>query len=342
VAESVFLGEITCPCGQLVLMDGGYLGLWSGSRPPEEVRAPDIPPSVDFEVVGPDAEAAARLFDRQSGRTLYDIPVTAVDAFRASFDEAIRGTGLDASLRAFDGQVPHRERARRAITSGDKDFLISGVGIVAVGGLPTDRPMRVTATPDDGGWGWAQIRILVSDASAVRTRMLGPIGIDYARFAFADADALGSWEHERPVDGLADVVFWGRDAEAVAEQFGALPTGTPGEGGTYGWLDLPVEQANARAVELTEAVDPDAGRWVRVDFRPHSHHWQVMAGVRAAEHEAATIDLAGARVMFAMTSVGDGFFPVDLELDASGTPVAIQITVTTDDEGEAEGEDQAS
>jgi hypothetical protein len=30
-------------------MDGGYLGLWSGARSPEQVREPDTPPAIDFE-----------------------------------------------------------------------------------------------------------------------------------------------------------------------------------------------------------------------------------------------------------------------------------------------------
>jgi hypothetical protein len=50
-----------------------------------------------------------------------------------------------------------------------------------------------------------------------------------------------------------------------------------------------------------------------------SHHWQVMADVRASEGEVATIEVGGARMFFAMTSVGDGFFPVHVERDAAGT-----------------------
>ena len=67
--ETVQLGEITCRSGELVLMDGGYLGLWSGERSPDEVGQTDDVPAVDLEVVGPDANAAARSFDRQSGRS---------------------------------------------------------------------------------------------------------------------------------------------------------------------------------------------------------------------------------------------------------------------------------
>jgi hypothetical protein len=122
-------------------------------------------------------------------------------------------------------------------------------------------------------------------------------------------------------------VFWGRDEEAVAAEFGASRTGTPGDD-HFGWLDLPVEDAYAKAVALQERRTAVPERKFAFDFRPHSHHWRVMADVRASAHEAATIEVGGARIMFAMTSVGDGFFPVHLERDAAGAPVAIRITFT--------------
>jgi len=143
---------------------------------------------------------------------------------------------------------------------------------------------------------------------------------------FADADALRAWIHDDPVDGLADVVFWGRDESLVAAEFEAPRTGTPGDD-RYGWLDLPAREAFAKAVALDERRTRVPEQKFAYDFRPHSHHWQVMAGVRASPHDAATIDIDGARLLFAMTSVGDGFFPVHVEHDATGTPTAIQVTV---------------
>lgn len=95
----------------------------------------------------------------------------------------------------------------------------------------------------------------------------------------------------------------------------------------YGWLNLPVRQAYERAVELDNRRNIEPRRMFAYDFRPHSHHWKVMAGVRASEHEAATITIGGADIIIAMTSIGDGFFPVHLDLDESGTPTAIRITI---------------
>jgi hypothetical protein len=137
-----------------------------------------------------------------------------------------------------------------ALAGDDPDFLISGVPVVSVGGLPTDRPLPVVAAPADD-WGWAYIRILVSEQPPVGTRELGSIGVDWARFAFADADALAAWEHEKPVDGLGDVVFWGLHEDAVAAEFGATRTGTPGDD-NYGWLNLPIGEAYQKAVALQE------------------------------------------------------------------------------------------
>jgi hypothetical protein len=328
MGESVLLGEVTCPSGELVLMDGGYLELWSGDRSPDEVDGVKDLPASDFEIVGPDADAAARSFDRQSGRMLYDIPQHGTVEFSKLFAQHCREHAHDASLRPFPQRISHRDRVRRAIAEGDPDFLITGVPVVPVGGVPTDRPLPVTAVP--GEWGWSQVRIALREDTAVATRRLGSIGVDYARFVFADADALGSWVHEHPLDGLADVVFWGRDEEQVAAEFGAQRTGTPGDDG-YGWLNLPIRDAYSRAVALDDRKNAAPPRKFAFDFRPHSHHWQVMAGVRASENEAATIEIGGAQIMMAMTSVGDGFFPVDLDVNAAGNPVAIRISVAGDD-----------
>jgi hypothetical protein len=330
VAEIVLLGEVTCPSGQLVLMDGGYLGLWSGDRAPDDVQQPNVEPAVDFEVVGRDADAAARSFDRQSGRTLYDIPRHGVAEFTSLFDGHCRERGYEASLCAFPQQVPHRDRVRRAIAEGDPDFLITGVSVIAVGDLPTNRALPVTATADPD-WGWTHFRIVVSDEPVVGTRPLGKIGVDCARFVFADADALSAWVHDDPIDGLADVVFWGRHETDIAAEFGAIRTGTPGED-HYGWLNLPVREAYAKAVALNDRRTTAPERKFAFDFRPHSHHWRVMADVRVSENEAAKIDVGGARIMFAMTSVGDGFFPVHVELDAAGAPAAIQVTIHGNEE----------
>ncbi|MEV1170671.1 hypothetical protein [Nonomuraea sp. NPDC049784] len=95
----------------------------------------------------------------------------------------------------------------------------------------------------------------------------------------------------------------------------------------YGWADLPVSEAADRAIALQEWKQAVAERMIAVDFRPHSHHWQIMAQIRATKHEAGTIEVGGTRTMCFMTSWGDGVFPVSADHDADGHLVQIRITL---------------
>ncbi|MEU7907190.1 hypothetical protein [Actinoplanes sp. NPDC049118] len=156
------------------------------------------------------------------------------------------------------------------------------------------------------------------------------LGVDNARFVFADADALNSWEHSRPLDGLADLVLWGRDQEQVAAEFGAPRLGDSADVG-YGWVDLPVREAYRRALAIEARRNEPGGPRFAFDFRPHSHHWQVMGPVGASDHEAGVIQVGGADLLMAMTSVGNGYFPVHLDVDAAGILVALRIDVAGED-----------
>jgi hypothetical protein len=186
MAIDVVLGEVTCPSGQLVIMDGGYLELWSGDRVPDDQQHP----ATDFAVVGPDAEAAAASFDRQTGTRLYDIPDHGVAEFTEKFDEHCREHGHDANLRAFERQVPHRERVRHAVAARESGFLILGVPVLAIE-VPADRALPVTAVP--GEHGWRSMRIEFREAPVADSWLFWEVGVDCARFVFADADALNSW-----------------------------------------------------------------------------------------------------------------------------------------------------
>jgi hypothetical protein len=335
VLKRVRLGQVTCPSGQLVVADGGYLGGWSGEQSPAEIDpialgiddpklAREIAGSVDYAVVGPQAAEAAAAFDRQKGLVLYDIPKAHVGSIAGTFAEHCQEHGFDAHLEAFSERVSHRERVRRCVAAGDGSFIVFGVPVVALGGLPTDRPLPVEATQRDYGDGdlrWQDISVQVTSQPVARSGLLGHIGVDWARFAFADADALTSWKHHRPIDGLADVAFWGLSGDEAALELGAsrLPEGV------FGWEGMGLEQAFERYESVETWLQGDAGRRLKIDFRPHSHHYQVMRDLRASLDEAAGIEVGGAEILFAMTSWGDGWFPAFADYDAFGELVALRV-----------------
>lgn len=352
VTQHIRLGDITCPSGDLVIIDGGYLGLWSGDDSPAKVdldllgvedaaTAADIRAAVDFEIAGPDAAAAAAFLARaQPDQSLYDVPASATAAFTGAFARICRDNGLDAALRETD-RVPHRERARRAaapvagVSAGA--FQAFGIPAVAVGGLPTDRPLWVMAAAqsDDelaDGW-WSAISLVLSEASVASSAIVGTVGVDWARLAFADARALGAWQHDSPIDGLADVAFWGRSqADAALANDAPLLT-TPGDAGTYGWANLTVAEAVAKAQAVLSWVEEQPDRKLMVDFRPHSDHWRVMREVRSSRTNSGTVEVGGARILFTMTGRGDGFFPVYADRDAAGALVALRVVLAEQAQG---------
>jgi len=64
----VDLGSISCPSGELVLVDATYLNMWSGERSPGEINlhiedealAAGFAAAIDLDVDGPDAMEAVK------------------------------------------------------------------------------------------------------------------------------------------------------------------------------------------------------------------------------------------------------------------------------------------
>lgn len=336
------LGEVTCPSGVLLLIDFGLLDLWCHDRRP---RVPDglMDPELtehanhaaDFRIDGPDAERAGRHWDRQwHPRYVFDIPRHGLTKFRQSFAAFVAEHQYDATLTRLPERVPHRTRVDLMLEQGRGAGCVffGGLQAVAIGDVPTNRALPVYGQRMPGDdpavrerWQWIDLDVRPESATVAREE-IGPVAVDRARLMFADADALGAWEHEQPLDGLADFLFWGRDAATVAAEFDVpeLPDGN------YGWLDLPVRDAAERGVAIEEAKETSGWKFA-TDFRPHSHHYLLMRPVRDSETESGTLAVGGATVCGFMTSWGDGFFPVWRELDDMGNLVRVRIQLGDDD-----------
>jgi len=123
--------------------------------------------------------------------------------------------------------------------------------------------------PDAGRWRCVWLECS-SDGEVARHELAGIVAVDEARLMFIDVDALSLWQHEQPLDGRADFVFWGRDAERAAHAAGAAELGN----GQWGWVDLPVREAVQRGIEVEELREQQGCQFA-TDFRPHSHHYLV-------------------------------------------------------------------
>ncbi len=192
--------------------------------------------------------------------------------------------------------------------------------------VPPDRPLAVVGERVGSGRfksNWAHVSVILDDGVIATSRKLGEAGVDFARLVCMDTGALDHWQHEDSLDGKADFVFWGRDAVTLAKLMRA-----PAQAEGYGWLDLPVAEADAKADQA--ARTKAANHWLlATDLRPHSHHFHALAAARASSRGAGTIEVGGAQVMLFFTSWGDGVFPVFLDSDAKNRPVRIRIQLST-------------
>jgi hypothetical protein len=150
--------------------------------------------------------------------------------------------------------------------------------------------------------------------------------VDWARLMFVDLDAVKLWQHDEPLDGLADFVFWGRGAETLAKRVAAVQL----DGDTYGWRDRSVEETLKNCAHVKQIVKRLKLKVV-TDFRPHSHHYQLMEQVRRSSVESGFVTLGEARACGFMTTWGDGIFEVHRDLDSSGRLLRVRIELGTDE-----------
>ena len=340
------LGSVTAPSGALFIVDMGMLELWCHDRPPvlppgllDDKGTENANAGADFRIDGPDAEACGRHWDRQwHPRFFFDIPRHGLDQVRKAFATFVAKHGYDAKLTRLRARVTHRQRITDALEHGNGtgQVFFQGIEGFVLSGLPTDVPMRVWGERMGGRdsavkdrWRWADLEVR-SGRKVASSEPVGHILVDRARLMFADVDALGAWKHEEPIDGLADLVFWGRDAKAAAKEVKAPKLPNPDGNDQYGWENLSVKEVRQKG-ELVWRAKEENGRLFAIDFRPHSHHWAVMRQVRASATESGTLEVGGATACGFMTSWGDGSYPVIVERAADGDVIRVRVQLGDDD-----------
>ncbi|MFF8601257.1 hypothetical protein ACF065_23480 [Streptomyces sp. NPDC015232] len=228
---------------------------------------------------------------------------------------------------------PLSERAREAAADGGGHLRDGLCEAVAVPACP-DRPLvaRARTAPSvfdeepvievlevDLGVPWPAGRA----PEGVR---LGDLPVDRCGMVVGDAVALDAWTGlgAPSDDGLADLSYWGRHAEAAYARFGGEPVGPPYEGGPRGWLDLPMEEAERRAGELaawTREQHQGIGLVWSVD--PHTDYHRAQRAGWDHPLEAGVIEVSGCRVL------GIGWHPGDHAMRHRGEREAGQVYPVT-------------
>jgi hypothetical protein len=178
---------------------------------------------------------------------------------------------------------PLSVRAQRAAAAGGahlRDWLAEAVAVPVGTG-----PVTVTALTRPGTYDAVDtIAVLEVDLglpwSAVSTGttpvVLGELPVDRNGMVLGDAVALDSWvgfvRQRPPVDGLADLMVWGKGDAQAWQHFDIPAIPTLRSGLWHGWLDLPHATALERKTEINRwAVSQGHYQYLASVF-PHSHH----------------------------------------------------------------------
>lgn len=354
--QKIVLGQISAPSGTVLLIDFGLMYLWTHDRPPllpegliDEQTLASANNGFDLAIEGKDAEAAGKKFGRQPNPLyLYDIPAHGFEELAESFAKMAQAEGFDARLKKLSQRVSPLERAKQALArgkSGGAELFLHGVNALVFSGLPKNKPLEIvgeTLGEGDFADNWKHIALNLNPSNGVSTSsgvstsndeaevkdslQLGYVCVDMARLMFCDLDAAGLWLHEESKDGLADFVFWGRDGARLAQKFKAKQL----EGGIFGFPSIPVDEAAELAFKVQEHLERHH-LVAACDFRPHSDHWRLLTAISRSEREAGAIELGESTCLGFMTSWGDGFFPVFLDMDETGKPLRLRVEFATEE-----------
>ncbi len=147
--------------------------------------------------------------------------------------------GMAAS---FSNDPQGAAAARQALAQGAYAFTHNDVPAIAVPNLPPGRYPVSSVRIDQGPFAGLRQAVMIDfvpNPQAARTIELGKVLVDNARIGLFDVDVLAHWNEEQPVDGLADVAFWGLHEAEVAAHFRAPKLGEDGSG----FQNMPVAQA---------------------------------------------------------------------------------------------------
>lgn len=327
---TIVLGEIDVPSGILLLLDPGLGRFWRHDGDPCSPRNSD-PQEFDLAIRGPDAITAGKAYDRQfDPRYLFDVKdvAVAIKHFVAFASEQ----KLIAHVEPLEQRITHVERARLAVETGGGAGVVqyNNLWAVAISGLPTDRTLQVEATPmPPGEFGnrWRSIDIVVEPNVEVAASLaIQGVMVEHGQIICSDLETFGEFKMWVARDGLADFIFWGKDAPAIAEKFQASQI----DGHNFGWLDVPINEVHQYAGPLQDWIDSQKLQ-ANVDYRPHCNLEMLNRQIRENEHESGQLELAGARVCGFNNRWGDGIFTIFRDFDADGRLIRIRLDVGSED-----------
>jgi len=191
----------------------------------------------------------------------------------------------------------------------DESCDAEAVAVPAAAGRPLLVRASTSPSPFDGEPTIAVLEVELGVPWAWPRRepvLLGDLPVDRCGMILGDAKALDTFVGlgADSVDGLADVAYWGRHAEMAHAEFGGERLGSPG--GPRGWLDLPLDEAEAKTEALeTWAKTRSEKIGLMVACDEHTDYYLLQRAGWSHPLHVGAMDVAGCSVLGVEWDQGD-------------------------------------
>ncbi len=205
---------------------------------------------------------------------------------------------------------------------GHAIFEADGAPIAAAAAVPERTWLRVHGhRPEVPGDSWAEITITWNRPRvAVATETVGRIATPTSTLLVAELSSVWGWFDDEPVDDLADIVAWGRDASFVAEWLEAIDSGK----GYCVRPNVTMEEALERELTL-DALRRMPDRQFHYETRFHTPQWSMEEQISRTPTASGTVDLNGCPVCGFSTTWDTDLVEVSKDLDRRGFPIRLRL-----------------
>lgn len=208
---------------------------------------------------------------------------------------------------------------------------MNGITAGVIDGLRPDVAYAVSGEMVRDGWRDSSLRrlsVTLREGIAAQRIAIGTASVLHGRLVAVDGALNLFWDDDASTDGLADVVFWGRHGAEVAAEVGARPILSPGESGTFGWRNLPLDAAVRMAGELESIRSQE--RMFAVDLRPHTEQWGFLEALRRSPTGSIEVEHCGSRFVMFHADFGHHLCFIDAHLDASERLLRVVVDLGRD------------
>ncbi|TMU56032.1 hypothetical protein [Flagellimonas algicola] len=165
---------------------------------------------------------------------------------------------------------------------------------------------------------WDELVVELNDEEISSTEKIGELYTDSTSLIIYDSSLINNWS-VASVDGLANVVCWGRHASKIANKLDLEQ-----KRNVYGWFGIPSEKAD----EYIKKIKRKKRFWYGLQYFSEPHSSKNILRYSIEESKNNVSDLAfGSNKVIGLGLHQDGIWPIYIDFSKNTKPCRIRISL---------------